>query len=148
LTAYSSAVSLRTAREQYFREAGLPPEGNYSTKWEKIPVGPLWFPLPNPRMRSRVLPLHDLHHVATGYDTSWRGEAEIAAWELAAGCGTYVVPWVLNLAVFGVGLFIAPRRLWRAFSLGRRCNTLYTDRNPPDLDSTVGELRHRLRLDA
>ncbi len=111
-------------------------------------MGPVWFPLPNPKARSRVLPLHDLHHIATGYDTSWRGEAEIAAWELAAGCGRYVVPWVLNLAVSGVGLFIAPKRLWRAFVRGRHCTTLYSDPQTPDLDTTVGELRHQLRLDA
>jgi NADPH:quinone reductase-like Zn-dependent oxidoreductase len=33
--------------------------------------------------------LHDIHHVLTGYDTTWRGKAEIGAWEIASGCGRH-----------------------------------------------------------
>ena len=64
--------------------------------------------------------LHDLHHIATGYDTSWTGEAEIAAWELASGCRGYVAAWVLDLASIPLGLVIAPRRLLRASRIGTR----------------------------
>ena len=40
---------------------------------------------PNGAARVRAVRLHDLHHVATGYATSWVGEAEIGAWEREAG---------------------------------------------------------------
>ena len=38
---------------------------------------------------------HDLHHVLTEDPTTWRGEAEIAAWELASVCGRHVTVWLL-----------------------------------------------------
>lgn len=63
---------------------------------------------------------HDLHHVATGYGTTLVGEAEIGAWELASGCRHYYVAWILNLGAVVTGLFLAPRRVVRAFQRGWR----------------------------
>jgi hypothetical protein len=136
-----------TARAQYFRDHGLGPDGGYSARWVRFRVGPLVIPFPNSTARVAALPLHDLHHIATGYDTSWTGEAEIAAWELGAGCGRYLAAWLLNLAALPIGLVIAPRRTWRAFRRGRSTRTLYDEAwDPAWLGRTVGSLRERLDL--
>jgi hypothetical protein len=45
---------------------------------------------PNTEGRKRAVPLHDLHHVLTGYGTDWIGEAEIGAWELGGGCNSFI----------------------------------------------------------
>lgn len=79
---------------------------------------------PNSPDRQWAIALHDLHHVATGYGTDFAGEAEIAAWELAAGCRTPVV-YVLNVIAVGIGLFLAPVRVMRAWVAGLRGRTLY-----------------------
>ena len=141
-------TTVRAAREQYFRESGLS-EAGYTARWVKLKLGPFPLAFPNSPARQRAVRLHDLHHLATGYSTSWTGEAEIAAWELAAGCGRYAAAWVLNLGAGLVGLFIAPRRTWRAFRRGRRCRSLYRTTGFSDglLDMTVGELRARLGTD-
>ncbi len=103
--------------------------------------------MPNTAARRAALPMHDLHHIATGYDASWTGEAEIAAWELGAGCGRYAAAWLLNLAAFPLGLAIAPRRTWRAFQRGRSSRALYDGTwDAGWLDASVGELRSRLGL--
>ncbi|MBA2538194.1 MAG: hypothetical protein H0V17_01040 [Deltaproteobacteria bacterium] len=91
--------------------------------------------------------LHDLHHVATGYDTTWTGEAEIGAWEIGAGCGRYWAAWMLNLGATGVGMLHAPRREWRAFIRGRRSKSLYDRAFSEDmLQWSVRDLRAHLRL--
>jgi len=72
------------ARQRYFADNGFSDAG-YSDRWVKLSIGPLPFVMPNLPSRRRAIPLHDLHHVATGYDTTVRGEAEISAWELGAG---------------------------------------------------------------
>jgi hypothetical protein len=142
--------TVREARARYFAENGLS-EAGYRARWVVLKVGPVPLYMPNSQARRRAVPLHDLHHVATGYATSWTGEAEIAAWELAAGCGRYWAAWALNLGAFGVGLFIAPRRTMRAFRRGRRGRrTLYRDPigfEESLLDLTVDDLRRRLALE-
>ncbi|HKW42163.1 MAG TPA: hypothetical protein VJN39_13010 [Gemmatimonadales bacterium] len=113
----------------------------------KVKLGPIpvWFP--NTEGRRRAVRLHDLHHIATGYDTSLVGEAEIGAWELAGGCADYYAAWYLNAVAVEIGLFLSPRRLWHAFVRGRHSTNLYRlGFDERWLDDSVGALRERLGL--
>jgi hypothetical protein len=140
-------ATLRDARAEYFVRHQLGADGGYSSPWVRFRIGPIPFAIPNTQARRRALPLHDLHHIATGYDTNWTGEGEIAAWELGAGCGQYGVAWLINLGAFPIGLVIAPRRTWRAFVRGRGSQSLYGEAwQEAWLDLTVSAMRERLRL--
>jgi hypothetical protein len=145
---YDDALSLRAARERYFGLAGIEP--GYDAAWVKLKAGPipLWFP--NTKARIRAVKLHDLHHVVTGYTTTWTGEAEIGAWEISSGCAGFVAAWLLNLSAFAIGLVIAPAATWRAFVRGRQTRNLYGSEGELRealLDESVGALRRRLGLD-
>lgn len=147
MTVVGDEVRVREARDEYLGRNGLAVAG-YTERWAKIMIGPLPLFIPNTTARKRALPLHDLHHVATEYPTTYRGEGEIAAWELAAGCSDYHAARALDTVAFGIGLVIAPRATYRAFMRGRRSRTLYTGIDPDELlDLSVGELRHELGLD-
>jgi hypothetical protein len=123
--AFSQHSTLREARAQYFRENGIAEDGGYDRKWVRIKLGPVPLVFPNTSGRRAALLQHDLHHLATGYDTTLVGDAEIGAWELASGCRHYYAAWILNLMAVVTGLVLAPRRVGRAFLLGRRCTNLY-----------------------
>jgi hypothetical protein len=146
---WSQHATLREARAQYFRQNGVKEDGGYADKWVKIKLGPVPVVFPNTNGRRSALLQHDLHHVATGYDTTLVGETEIGAWELASGCRHYYAAWILNMGAVVTGLFLAPRRVGRAFLRGRRCTNLYQlgiDAGWPE--ETVGGLRQRLGLPA
>lgn len=143
---YAGALRVGDARAQYFAANGFSDAG-YADDWVRIKLGPLPIAFPNTRTRKRAIPLHDLHHVATGYATTYRGEAEIGAWEIAAGCSDHWAAWVLNAGAFGYGLVIAPRRVYRAFVRGRHSRTLYrTGWDDSLLEISVADLRDRLAL--
>lgn len=140
---------VREARARYFAENGFG-DGGYGARFVVLRVaGVPALAFPNTKQRVRSVRFHDVHHVLTGYDTSWRGEGEIAAWELASGCRDHYAAWLLNLSAALIGLVIAPRAVWRAFRRGRASRNLY-DREWDDgiLDRSVGELRRDLGLDA
>src|SRR5262249_19534870 len=103
---------------------------------------------PNTKQRIRSVRIHDVHHVLTGYATTWRGEGEIAAWELGSGCRDHWAAWLLNASAALIGCVIAPRPTWLAFRRRRAPRNLY-EREWDDgiLDRTVGELRRELGLD-
>jgi len=144
---YAPDLTLRVARQQYFDHAGFD-NGGYDDRWVRLKAGPLVFYFPNTAARKRAVKLHDLHHVLAEYETTWRGEAEIAAWEIASGCGRHVVAWVLNAGAFAIGLLIAPRRTYRAFLRGRHSRNLYSGAFTDDLlDGVVGSVRKDLALD-
>jgi hypothetical protein len=145
---FEDTLVVRHARTEFFRSAGLPGDGGNSARYIHFRIGILSFVLPNSAARKKAVPLHDLHHLATGYDTSWTGEAEIAAWELASGCRSYRAAWLLNLLAFPMGLVIAPVRTWHAFRRGRSSGNLYDSQwDDAWLDVTLGSLRARLSLD-
>lgn len=146
--AYPDDASLRDARALYFAANGLG-DGGYGDHWVKLMVGPvpLWFP--NSPARVCAVRLHDLHHVLTAYDTSWTGEAEIGAWEIASGCAHHLAAWVLNLYALAVGLVIAPHRVWQAFVRGRYTRNLYRrEFGEALLARRVGTMRGELGLTA
>ena len=142
--------SIRQARAEYFQRAGFAPDGGYADRLVVLRVGrfPV-FAFPNTDARRRSVRLHDIHHVLTGYDTSWTGESEIAAWEIASGCRWHWVAWVLNLGAMAIGVLIAPRRTWWAFRRGRRSGNLYGGEYAEALlDRAVGDLRAEIGIAA
>jgi hypothetical protein len=137
-------MTVREARARYFADNGLS-EASYRDRWLKFKVGPLRVVLPNTPSRQRAIPMHDLHHVATGYGTTIVGEAEIGAWEIAGSCGPYAAAWILDSLAFVTGLAVAPRRTYRAFMRGRHARTLYRIGWSDELlDLDVAELRRRI----
>src|ERR1051325_6036381 len=111
--------SVREARDRSFRDNGL------SASSYESPRFPVYFWrwavwLPNPGF----LPYHDLHHVATGFQTGLVGEAEISAYELRAGCRSPLI-FILCFGAIAGALFVAPRRVARAWRRSRGTRTLY-----------------------
>ena len=145
---YTDSLTLLAARERYMQDNGF--DLAYDERWVKLKAGPIpiWFP--NAAGRVRAVKRHDLHHLATGYGTTWTGEAEIAAWELASGCGRFHWAWGLNLSALPIGLLIAPRATFRAFVRGRHSGNLYHRRADIDealLAQPVRTLRAALGLE-
>ena len=138
---------MREARALYFERNGIPPDGGYSKRWVKVTQNRLPLYLLNTAPRRRAVPYHDLHHVLTEYDTSNTGEAEISAWELAAGTSPHWIALFLDLAGMAVGLLIAPGRTFQAFLRGRRSRSLYSEPLSEEiLSASLGSLRARLGI--
>lgn len=144
---YDQALTLEAARAQYFADNDF--SAGYDERWVKVRVGRRKLALfPNTQARIAAVRLHDLHHLATEYDTSWVGEGEIGAWEIGSGCGSYLAAWVLNLSILFIGCVLSPRRMLRAFVRGRRSKNLYAEGwNPARLSASVGDLRRELGVD-
>lgn len=145
-SAYPDKLTLQQARDQFFAANGFHLE-DYSAPTYTVKLFGLPIKFPNTKAHRWATPLHDLHHILTGYQTDWIGEAELAAWELRAGCKTLVVYW-LDLSGVAIGLLLSPRRVWRAFRSAKGHRTIYRDRDPCDslMQMTVGEVRSRLRI--
>lgn len=118
-------TTVRNELSSFYRDNGFGEDGGKQLKFAKIKMGWFSFYIPNTESRKKALFFHDVHHLATGYGTDLCGEAEISAWEIGSGCGNFWAAWVLDSFGLIMGIFIAPRRTWRAFWLGRKCRNLY-----------------------
>ncbi|MGB0953270.1 MAG: hypothetical protein ACPG31_08580 [Planctomycetota bacterium] len=104
--------------------------------------------VPNTERHQWAIRLHDLHHVATGFGTDLRGEAEISLWEWRkglGGLGWYVGSIVVSISLLGP--LMAPRRSWKAWRAGAGERSLFGRQEleyAEILTWTIAELRSRL----
>ncbi|MCU1279594.1 MAG: hypothetical protein JWM53_3140 [bacterium] len=151
MTAYHANPddTLAHARDDYFRANQFGDDGGYGAAWVDFKLGPIPMPFPNTPSRKRAVRFHDLHHALTGYATDVRGEFEISAWEIGSGCADHVAAWQLNLSGMVGGLFVIPRRTWRAFLRGRQSRNLYrASYDAALLARRVADVRRELGLEA
>jgi hypothetical protein len=134
--------TVRAGRDRYLADNSLTLD-SYDGGGFPVYVGKWAVRLPNPGL----LHLHDLHHVVTGYGTGLVGEAEISAYELRAGCRSFMVH-VLCVGAILCAMFVAPRRIVRAWRRARGARTLYYTTIPYEtiLDMSVAELRRHLNV--
>lgn len=134
--------TVRQALDDYFERNGFGADGGYGLTWIGLRFGPLTVPLYNSQARRRAVPLHDLHHIATGYDTTPLGEAEMAAWEVASGVHDKWFALFINLPAVMYGLVLWPKRTLAAWKAGRVSTSLYRyEYDDWLLSLTVTELR-------
>jgi hypothetical protein len=139
--------TMREALKKYFDDNGFGDDGGYAAAWVDFKLGPLPFPLPNSDARRTAVKFHDLNHVLTGYRTDIAGEFEISAWELGAGCRSFLAAWVLNLGGLAAGTVAFPRRTWRAFVAGRRSRgATYALEYEQALAAQVDEVKRQLDI--
>ena len=124
-------MTTRNALATYFERRNIKPRDEsvdqwlgenwvYMTIWGlRIPVKPLYGYKP-------VVVVHDVHHLLTGYDTTWTGEFEVAAWELGSGgCDRYLLMWGNRIVTLLLGLLFARDATKRAFQRGTGERNLY-----------------------
>ena len=136
------ALSIFLGAEHLGREA-------YEDRVNYARLGFLTIPFPNPKARREIVYLHDVNHVLSGYDTSWAGEGEVAAWELASGFPKHCwIGYFYAPLTFSVGLIVAPKRLYRAWVRGlTEKNACYSTLSREEMmKARVSELRKKLSI--
>jgi hypothetical protein len=128
-------ASLDAALEGFYRKHGFGESIGRRPLTVPVYTGCLLVPMPNIETRRVFLKYHDLHHLITGYSVGRIGEGEVSAWELGTG-SMFVSPTLgaMNLIALSTGLFLQPRRMWRAFLRGCRSENIYRAAVREDID--------------
>jgi hypothetical protein len=101
----------------YWESQNLPIDGGANEKYNSAKIGNYFFKYPN--FNGEALVLHDINHLITGYQTNWKGECEVGAWELASGGRIgYSNTWIYPISLILLGFFICPIRTIKAFQQG------------------------------
>ena len=112
----------------FYKQYQLSDDGGQSSSYVRIELAKkVFIYFPNFDARRKAVFKHDVHHIATGYTSTFKGETEISAWEIASGCRHYWVAWVLDMHAVMMGMLFNPAGVYRAFVKGRRTKNLYRD---------------------
>lgn len=122
-------------------------EGGIHEKYAWIKFGFFSVPMPNFESRRNNVYLHDVNHIVTGYDTNWKGESAVSAWEVASGgWNNFFIPWLLTLWAMGLGILFYNKSTLEAFRRGLTMhNGLASGLTKKEIfELTVAELRMKL----
>ncbi|MGI8581188.1 MAG: hypothetical protein ACR2KX_03295 [Chitinophagaceae bacterium] len=142
--------TLRELLPEFYKQYNLGADGGNNSASVKIEMTKnfaLYFP--NFAARKRAVLKHDIHHLVTNYPSTFKGEAEIGAWEIASGCKNYWVAWMLDMSGMMTGIIFNFWGVIKAFARGRRTKNLYYNiiSTNQALDMKPGELQKALSLD-
>ncbi|MCW3466115.1 hypothetical protein [Chitinophaga nivalis] len=119
MNAMLPSPTVKEALQDFYQQHQYGEEGGTYEKFAWIKFGFFSIPMINTAGRRKHVYLHDIHHIVTGYDTSWKGESSISAWEIAAGgWGNVYVIWIMALWAMGLGVLFYPKSTLQSFRRG------------------------------
>ena len=102
-------------------------DGGVNEKYAWIKFGFISIPIPNAESRRNNVYIHDVSHIVTGHDTTWKGESAVSAWEVASGgWRNLYLPWLLTLWAMGLGVLFYPSSVLKSFRRGLTMNNALT----------------------
>ncbi len=140
---------LRDLLPEFYRQYDLGDDGGQSNPFVRIEFTKKFsLYIPNFKARKKAVLKHDIHHIVTGYKSTFKGETEIGAWEIGSGCKNYWIAWMLDMSGMMSGFLFNLPGVLKAFARGRRTKNLYYHiiSDEEALDMTVDEIREILLL--
>jgi hypothetical protein len=117
---------VKNALAEFYTVNEFDADGGASKALGWVKFGFISVPIPNTAERKANIFLHDLSHIVTGYDTTWRGESCVSAWEVASGgWGRLYFLWFLTLWGLGLGVLRYPKAVRAAFAKGQTMRNGY-----------------------
>ena len=111
-------MKLEKLLNQFYLNNGLPVNGGIAKNTFNVKLGVFNIPVPNPKFRKDVVHIHDLEHVLNNCDTSNRGEAFIAGWEVGTRFYKHFPINIFIFLAFGYSLLIHPKIVFEGFKKG------------------------------
>lgn len=103
----------------FYKDNNFGEDGGVSKKVAYIKFGFINFPIPNLESRKNNVLFHDINHLITNNNTTWKGESAVSAFEIASGgWKNFYFPWVLTLWAMGLGVVFFTKSTLQSFKSG------------------------------
>lgn len=103
---------------EFYAENGIPENGGIDGDTFEMHALGMNLTLPNPKFRKEVTHIHDIQHILNQCDTSWKGEAFIAGWEISTGFWKYFPVCVFSFWAMGYSFWLHPKAVFSGFRKG------------------------------
>ena len=103
---------------EFYHHNGIPKDGGINKDTFELKVFGINLSLPNPKFRKDVIHIYDIQHLLNNCDTSWKGEAFIAGWEISTGLWKHFPICLFSLWAMGYSLWIHPRAAFKGYKKG------------------------------
>ena len=111
-------MTISESLEQFYKENNFKNDGGKSDNFFELKFKLFTLKLPNSQFRKDVIHIHDIQHVLYHRDTSWKGEAFIAGWEISTKMWKHFPIGFMSLWAMGFSLLNFPKEVLSGYKEG------------------------------
>lgn len=111
-------MTIAKALQQFYIKNNLLQNGGEDENTFELKFKLFTLKLPNSQFRKDVIHIHDIQHVLYDCDTTWKGEAFIAGWEIATGLWKKLPIGIMSIWAMGFSLLNHPREVYKGYKAG------------------------------
>ncbi|MCT4697825.1 hypothetical protein [Tenacibaculum haliotis] len=115
-------MTIADALQQFYKENNFAKDGGESEDTFELKFRFFSLKFPNSQLRKDVIHIHDIQHVLYSCDTTWKGEAFIAGWEISTGFWKHLPIGFMSLWAMGFSLFNYPKEVYKGYKAGIKVN--------------------------
>lgn len=108
------------ALQQFYIENNFAKDGGESEDTFNLKFKLFTLKLPNSQFRKEVVHIHDIQHILYNCDTTWKGEAFIAGWEISTSLWKHFPIGFMSLWAMGFSLLNYPKEVYKGYKAGRK----------------------------
>ncbi len=108
----------------FYRKNNLPENGGENEDFFSLNFKYFSIKLPNSNFRKKVVYIHDIQHVLFQQDTTWKGEAYIAGWEIATKIWKHFPINIMSLWAMGFSFLIHRKDVIEGYKKGLQYHSL------------------------
>lgn len=106
------------ALQKFYKENKFPIDGGESDAFFELKFQFFTLKLPNFKFRKEVIYIHDIQHILFNCNTTWKGEAFIAGWEISTGFWKHLPVGFFSLWAMGFSLLCYPKEVFKGYKTG------------------------------
>lgn len=138
---------LQEALHNFYIQNNLEQNGGIHSDWFYLHFKLFSIKVPNSAFRKKVIHIHDIQHVLYNCDTTWKGEAFIAGWEVATGMWKHLPIGLMSIWAMGFSLLSYPTEVIRGYKEGLKVTGIIDLKLSKEqlLQLTIFELKHKIK---
>lgn len=100
---------------EFYKKNGIDENGGINDDIFDIKVLGINLKLPNLKFRKDMIHINDIHHILNKCNTTCKGAAYIAGWEISTGFWKYFPSCILSLWTMGYSFWLYPKSILKGF---------------------------------
>ena len=110
--------------DRFYTENNLAENGGENEDFFSLQFKYFSLKLPNSDFRKKIVYIHDIQHILFDCDTTWKGEAYIAGWEIATGIWKHFPIGIMSIWAMGFSFLIHPKEVIKGYKKGLKYHGL------------------------
>jgi hypothetical protein len=111
-------MNVSQSLQQFYKDNNFKKDGGESDAFFELKFRYFTLKLPNVQYRKDVIYIHDIQHVLYNCDTTWKGEAFIAGWEIGNKLWKHLPIGIISLWAMGFCLLNYPKEVFNGYKEG------------------------------